>query len=144
MAEFFSSIHRRFMNTRFTRAVWAGMIGSQFALASMAAETSLSIGNMPGSPGDTVTVPIHLRQPSSDVVAMQFDVTFEPARVSAGAAVGTTRLTSHTVKSREIAPGIRRTLVYSPGNAVVSGTNGSVVTVPFTVSPQERISSGPL
>ncbi|HEU0011102.1 MAG TPA: hypothetical protein VFT34_14895, partial [Verrucomicrobiae bacterium] len=42
-----------------------------------------------------------------------------------------------------IAPGVRRVLVYSRGNAVFS-TNGFRAAMPFTVSPTERVSSGPL
>jgi hypothetical protein len=53
-------------------------------------------------------------------------------------------LTNHTIKSREIAPGVRRTLVYSLSNTNVAGTNGPIVQLPFTVSPQETINSGPL
>jgi hypothetical protein len=59
-------------------------------------------------------------------VAAQFDVAF------------------NAVKSRQIAPGVRRTLAYSLSNTNVPGTNGPIVTLPFTVSPQETAGSGPL
>ena len=77
-------------------------------------------------------------------MAAQFDVAFDRGKVSAGLAAGTMRLTHHTVRSHEIAPGVWRTLVYSKANASITGTNGTIVTLPFTVSPQETIGSGPL
>lgn len=108
------------------------------------AQVSVSVGNAPGYPGGTVSVPVSLRQPAGNAVAAQFDVVFNVNKVSAAGAVGTVRLANHTVKSREIAPGIRRTLVYSLNNTNVPGTNGPIVQMPFTVSPQETIGSGPL
>jgi hypothetical protein len=110
----------------------------------LSAQTSLSVGNVPGYPGATVSVPVSLRQPAGSAAAAQFDVAFNAGKVSAGAPVATARLANHTVRSREIAPGVRRTLVYSLTNAAVAGTNGAIVTLPFTVSPQETVGSGPL
>ena len=107
-------------------------------------QTSLSVGNAPGYPGGTVSVPVGLRQSAGNAVAAQFDVAFNAGKVSAADSLGTARLANHTVKSREIAPGVRRTLVYSLSNTKVPGTNGPIVQVPFTVSLQETIGSGPL
>jgi hypothetical protein len=114
------------------------------AAGAVCGQTSLSIGNVPGYPGATIVVPVNVRQPASGAVAAQFDVAFNAAKVSAGTPVATARLAGHTVKSREIAPGVRRTLVYSPANAAVAGTNGAIASLPFTVSPQETVGSGPL
>lgn len=108
------------------------------------AQTSLSVGNVPGYPGGMVSVPVSLRQPGGGAVAAQFDVAFNAGKVSAAGAVATARLAHHTVKSREIAPGVRRTLVYSLSNTNMAGTNGAIVQMPFTVSPQETVGSGPL
>jgi hypothetical protein len=123
---------------------------SIFALAASAlplnlmAQTSLSIGNAPGYPGGTVSVPVSLRQSADKAVAAQFDVAFNAGKVGAADSLGTVRLANHTVKSREIAPGVRRTLVYSLNNTNVPGTNGPIVQIPFAVSSQETIGSGPL
>ena len=119
------------------------------AVASMTpcrlcAQTSFSVGNVPGYPGAMVSVPVSLRQPGGGAVAAQFDVAFNAGKVSGGGPVATARLAHHTVKSREIAPGVRRTLVYSLSNTNVAGTNGAIVQMPFTVSPQETVGSGPL
>jgi len=102
----------------------------------------LSIGNVPAYPGALVSVPVKLQQPAGAAVAMQFDVAFNSSKVSASGAVGTIRLANHKLKSREIAPGVRRTLIYSPANAAVSGTNGAIVNLPFSVSPVETVGSG--
>jgi hypothetical protein len=114
------------------------------------AQTSLNVANVPGYPGAMVSVPVSLRNTecrmmhAECVVAAQFDVAFNVGKVNAGGAVGTTRLANHTVKSREIAPGVRRTLVYSLNNTNFAGTDGAIVNLPFTVSLQETVSSGPL
>jgi hypothetical protein len=132
------------MNTRIVN-LWSAALGAALLTATAGlAQTSLSVGSVPGYPGATVAVPVTLRQPAGGVVAVQFDIPFRAGRVSAGAPVATTRLVHHTVKSREIAPGVRRTLIYSSSNAPVAGTNGAIVTVPFTVSPAEHVGSGPL
>jgi hypothetical protein len=85
-----------------------------------------------------------MRQPAGSVVAAQFEVAFNAGKVSAGAPVKTARLAHHTVKSREIAPGLRRTLIYSANNGVILGTNGPMATLPCLVPPLETVGSGPL
>jgi hypothetical protein len=115
--------------------LWAGAACGQ---------TALTVGNVPAFPGATVVVPVNLRQPPGDAVAAQFDVAFNSTKVSVGTPVATARLANHTIKSRELTPGVRRTLVYSLSNTNVAGTNGPIVQTPFTVSPQETVGSGPL
>jgi len=132
------------MNKKHCRQIALWAVVALFGAPAGFAQTSLSVGNVPSYPGATVSVPVTLRQAAGAAVAAQFDVAFNAGKVSAGGAVGTTRVANHTVKSREIAPGVRRTLIYSTTNAPVSGTNGPIVTLPFTVSPQETVGSGPL
>ena len=73
------------------------------------------------------------------------DVAFNPARVSSGTALLGTSFSNHVIRSREVAPGVRRVLVYSRNNSSVTLTNGGIVAaMPLTVSSQERVSSGPL
>src|SRR5262245_53885410 len=55
----------------------------------------LSIGSMPGYPGTTVSVPLTLRQPGQSAVAAQFDVAFNPGKVSALEPMRGQQLTSH-------------------------------------------------
>ena len=133
---------RRIMTAK--RLSILALAAASVAPSSLCAQTSLSVGNVPGYPGAIVFVPVSLRQPAGGAVAAQFDVAFNAGKVSGGGPVATARLAQHTVKSREIAPGVRRTLVYSLSNTNMTGTNGSIVQMPFTVSPQETVGSGPL
>ena len=105
-------------------------------------QTLLSLGSLPAYPGSSVNVPVHLSR-ATNVVAAQFDISFDPDRVAAGPAFADPASASrHTILSREIAPGVRRVLVFSRQNSVL--TNRHAALLPFTVSPGERVSSGPL
>src|SRR5260221_324797 len=53
------------------------------ALPSANAATSFSIGNERGFPGATIPVPIAMGT-SNEIVAAQFDVSYNPAKVSPG------------------------------------------------------------
>ena len=108
------------------------------------AQTSLSVGNVPGFPGATVSLPVSVRK-ATNVAAAQFDVAFNTARVTAGAVVVGGEFSNHIVRTREIAPGVHRVLVFSRANAAVTMINsGTAVEIPFTVSPVEYVGSGPI
>ena len=114
--------------------LWAGSVWGQ---------TSLSVGTVPAYPGTTVTVPMSLRQGSS-AVAAQFDVAFNSSKVSALEPALGFRLTNHVLRSRQVAPGVRRVLIYSLANSAMAGTNLSPASLPFTVAPNEFVGSGPI
>lgn len=101
---------------------------------------SLAVNSIPGFPGTTITVPIVARQ-TTNVVAAQFDVAYNSVKVTSGEATLSARHRNHVVRSREIAPGVRRTLVYSLNNALLL-TNGFSAGIPFRISAQERSSGG--
>jgi len=70
---------------------------------------------------------------------------FDPARVSPTALVPGRILSNHVVRTREIAPGVRRVLAYSYVNAPFTVTNSGVAAIlPFAVSPAEHVTSGPI
>ena len=106
-------------------------------------QTSLSVGNVPGYPGATVAMPVTLRQ-GGDAVAAQFDVTFNHGKVSALDTLRGVQLTDPVIRSRQIAPGVERVLIYSRNNAGIQKTNVTVANVPFTLSPTEFVGSGPM
>ena len=82
---------------------------------------------------------------TTNVAAAQFDVAYNTAKVTAGEVVPGTVFSNHVVRTREIAPGVQRVLVFSRANAAVTVTNaGTAVEIPFTVSPTEYIGSGPI
>lgn len=113
-------------------------IGALLGATQLGAQTLLSISSLPAYPGTAVNLPVNLAR-ATNVVAAQFDVTFDPNRVAAGPAPADAR---QTVLSREIAPGVHRVLVFSRQNAVV--TNRSLVSLPFTVSSSAYNGSGAL
>src|SRR6266850_64934 len=126
-------------------SVFHGILGvSAIVLAANAAlaQTSLNIGSTPGYPRTTVSVPIDLRR-ASNAVAAQFDVGFNQNKVTAGEIVPVASLASHIVRSREIAPGVRRVLVYSRSNGAFQ-SNGFSANLPFSISANEHVSSGPI
>src|SRR4030095_8398181 len=120
------------------------VLGIGLLAGPVCGQTSLSVGNGPGDPGATVSLPVRLRQPAGSMVAPQFDMTFNAGKVSALAAVRGERLTNHVIRSREIMPGVQRVLIYSLGNAAVIETNATVAHLPFTVSQAAFGGSGPL
>jgi hypothetical protein len=119
-----------------------GVIAGLLAVGDALCQTSLTVGNTPGFPGTTVSVPVSARR-ATNIVAAQFDVAFTPGKVASGDATLGTVFGQHVIQSREIAPGIRRVVVYSFSNATLQ-TNGFAATLPFQLSPQEHDSSGPL
>jgi hypothetical protein len=66
---------------------------------------------------------------------------FSTNKVSSGTAVAGPS-PRHKIRSREIAPGVRRVVAYSLANTAF--TNRTVATIPFTLSPREYVGSGPI
>ncbi|SRR5712692_10961812 len=120
----------------------AGLIAVSLFTEPCAAHTSLTVGNVRGYPGTTVSVPAALRQ-GSNAVAAQFEVVFNAAKVSANEVPPGASLANHIVRSREIAPGVRRVLIYSLSNASFP-SNGFTAGIPFSVSATEHVGSGPI
>jgi Cohesin domain len=110
-------------------------------LHGAACGATISVGSSPAYPGVSISVPVALTG-ASNVVAAQFDVAFNPARVTSAGALPTPASAQEMVLSREIAPGVRRVLVFSLNNGVI--TNRELARMPFTVAPQEYAGSGPL
>ena len=106
--------------------------------------TSLTVGNVPGYPGTTVSVPITLAK-ATNMAGMQFDLAYNAGKVSSGAPVFGRALSNYVVRSREVSPGVWRFLFYSRSNSTLTVTNySSVVTMPFYVAAGERSGSGPI
>jgi hypothetical protein len=103
---------------------------------------SLSVGITPGIPAGAASVPVSLRR-ATNAVAAQFDVSFNPARLAAGDAVPVTPLPNRIVRSRELAPGVRRVLVYSRNNGPFP-MNEFEVTLPFQLAPSGWAGAEPL
>ncbi len=80
----------------------------------------------------------------TNAVAAQFDLSFNDNKVTSDGVVPGTSLADHTVKSRLVAPGVRRVLIYSLNNSAIPSTNRAIASLAFTLSPAEFVGSGPL
>ena len=97
------------------------------------AAPQLTLGHGSGDGPTPSPVPVTF---SSDlpVVAVQFDVTFDPALLESGAPVLTSTSTTHALVSSEPTPGVRRIVVYSTANAILP--NGPLVSLAFAALPR--------
>jgi hypothetical protein len=68
------------------------------------ADTTLAVGSTSAYPGSTVPLAVVLRN-ATNMTAAQFDLSFNPDKVTAGAPSLGTAFSSHVIRSREIAPG---------------------------------------
>ena len=107
---------------------------AMFVATSALAAPSLTAGAVTGSPGATVNVPVSISN-DSGVTALQFDVLFDAAKISAvgvptrGAALAST---DHDIDSNLVSAGRFRVLILSNSLQVVP--NGEIVIIPFTIA----------
>lgn len=87
-------------------------------------------------------VPFGVRK-ATNVVAAQFDLAYNTSKATLHFPELAARFTNHVIRSREIAPGVRRVLVYSRQNALLR-TNNINGTFAVDIPAQERVGSGPL
>jgi hypothetical protein len=118
------------------------LLGAAVLLCASAEKLSslpkLSVGRVRSFPGNTVELPVSLRYGTNDlqdVVALQADVVFDATGLSEAAPADGTILGRHLLASSRPEAGLRRLLVYSLENAVL--TNGVVAMIPFTIGPKE-------
>jgi len=82
---------------------------------------ALNVGDASGVAGSTVIVPNYFTT-DTNIVALQYDLIYDPSILTAGPSVGADALANHLLDSSSFGPGIRRVLVYSLTNARL--TNG--------------------
>src|SRR5262249_17751509 len=95
------------MNANRSKSFTAVVVVSCLLGQLIHAETTLSIGDIAGAPGATLSVPIQFSSDTA-VVAAQFELVYQPASLRSGEAVGGSAITSHSVKSSEPTAGVRR------------------------------------
>jgi len=122
----------------------AGVIitGLLLSASFLQAQTSLTVGNTPGYPATTVPVPITVRK-ATNLVAAQFDLSYNPTRAMPAPIALAGGSAGNVIRSREISPGIRRTVIFSMNNALLR-TNGFNATVPIKIPVAEHTGSGPI
>src|SRR5690242_5331853 len=91
------------------------------------AAVQIGPGNAAGGAGDTRDIPIRLTG-GGNVTGAQFDVVFDPGRISLGKPKSNDPASNHNVESHQIAPGRQRVVIYS--NALTALKEGDVAHVP--------------
>lgn len=127
------------MNTSYR--VWFCVFSAPLWLAMLAPPAhgvALRVGVVRGFPGNTVEVPVSLNYRSNElhnVVALQADILFDASGITGGTPSSGALLSRHVLASSAPSPGVRRLLVYSLENAVL--TNGTLAHIPFIVGLNE-------
>lgn len=99
----------------------------------------ITAGGVRGIPGATVSVPLSVSHTGA-VSAVQCDLTYNPGRMTAGLLQAGLLSSDQTLRTRQIAPGVHRVLVYQnvpsllPTNVVLGG-------LPFSL-PSGQLSGG--
>jgi hypothetical protein len=130
------------MTTKLNLLGWASALAALLGVLTAHAQPALNVNSTRGYPGQTVTVPF-VAQRATNLVAAQFDLAYNSAKGTLREPALAPRHGNHVVRSREIAPGVQRVLVYSPGNALLR-TNGFSGSFAFDVPEGERVGSGPI
>lgn len=113
-----------------------------FFMLRLPAQTSVNIEDALGLPGATVSLLVSIAN-ATNLAAAQFDVAFDRSRVSSLDSVSAAQLPNVVVRSRQIAPGIQRVLVYSLDKTALARVGEApVINLPFVLSPTEYVGSG--
>lgn len=111
--------------------VAAALVASAALVQRSPAETVFAVGSTRGQAGATLSMPLILLG-ETNVVALQADLRFDTANLAFGGVSPTQLAASHVVASSELAPGLRRVLLYSPGNVPLA--DGVLANLAFTLA----------
>lgn len=123
----------------------AAMLGVAWWTAPLSAQphatnaATITVAAVRGIPGSTVSVPLSFSH-TGIVAAVQYDLSYNPARMTAGALQAGVISNHLILRSRQIAPGVHRVLLYD-GSVGLLPTNTVVGGLPFTV-PAGQLSGG--
>lgn len=98
--------------------------------SALGAAPELTIGESSGEPGATVELDVRLEQ-STDVVGLQFDLTYDPESLAALGPLPGADLGDHLLDGREVAAGHYRLIAVSPTH---SPLEAAVARLPFQIS----------
>lgn len=117
------------------------MMALLFGLVAKAQNT-LSVPDIVGAAGKTITVPIQMTN-QDEVVAVQFDVTLPFAKGNGDATLAAARnKNGHTVGIRSIGGNRYTVVIASLENKSLAGTSGTLVNIPMTVSSTAQYGDG--
>jgi uncharacterized repeat protein (TIGR01451 family) len=105
------------------------LVGLTAGAGSLHAQADLSVGDGAAKPTETDEVSIDVVS-NPGASALQLDIPFDDALLTAGTPVGSAGLVDHVVSHVEPQPGLLRIVLYSPTNAPLP--TGEVLRVPFT------------
>ena len=125
-----------------TRLPWLLLLW--LPMANALAQPDLTVGAAAGQPGATVSTPVSFTN-NGAVVALSFDITYNPTLVTPGAATPGAGLAPHTVATNIPKPGTLRVLVSPPiVNPLPIVNSGVLLTVPWTISASAAQANIPL
>ncbi len=126
-ADRFSS--RSIRHVRFRAVLVLLSFGCAFA-TKVRADVELIVGNINGTRGGTIAVPIQLIG-TTNIVGAQFDLIFPATQILSGYPFTGSSTNGPSVLSAELTNGIRRVVVYTRTNSIL--TNGVLVYFPLTI-----------
>lgn len=103
------------------------------------AAPAISVGSASGAPGGNASVPAYLFGNTAGV-SVQFDLVFDPARITAVSAASDSAAPTHVLASGQPANGVLRIVLYSLSNAQLG--SGTLVNFQLAISP--AAAEGPL
>ena len=117
------------------KKIFAWLLGLLWLpMAGAFGQPDLTVGAAAGQPSATVNIPVSFTN-NGAVVAMSFDITFNPALVTPGTVASGAGLAPHTVATSVPTPGTLRVLVNPPFvNPLPAANNGVLLTVPWTIA----------
>lgn len=112
-----------------------------FSATNMPAEPAMSVGNAVAAPGTTNLVPISITV-DTNVVSLQFDLTFSTNYLTTGTPIGGNALSDQMLFSATQTNGALRVLAVSFTDSPI--TNGVVAYIPFTIASNSPDHDEPL
>lgn len=110
------------------------LIGWLMAGAQAQVVNELSVPELTVSEGSTVTLPVSLRNTSTDIVGVQFDLTVPASmKVDADAARLTERTRGYTVTANARGEGHYTFMLFSLSQTPIRGTDGELLQIPVTL-----------
>ncbi len=100
-----------------------------------AQDNTVSIPDMKVGKGKTVSMPVAVSN-STDIVAVQFTLTVpDGISIDTSSATLSERCPGHAISMKEVSSHKYLTMIYSPSNTPISGSDGTIMTVDLSASP---------
>ena len=121
--------------------VIAALVPAGLQVPFVAGQAGLAIDVRAGVPGEVVQLPIDFTNDGT-IVAIQFDVTFDSAVLTAQDPLPGEGLADHVVAFNQLEDGLWRVVVYSPTNNLLG--SGTAVLLPLSVNAAAPVGLHPV